>query len=145
MFYWNVARTIYTNHKKSPLTVEEPIRVVIITRPRPHCLKVFYNQATPDGLGHFHLVNWYDADDLGLSKVPLLPPPAMVYRNFNGRTLSIPVIHVRTMNYKSKKDFIVYPLVASLELCRIQQRYCQFDQPHGAERHTGFGACRWRS
>lgn len=94
MFYWNVSRTIYTHHRKSPLQVSEPIRVVIITRPRPHCLNVFYNQATPDGLGHFHLVNWYDADDLGIERVPLLPPPEVVYRNFNGRTLLIPVIHV---------------------------------------------------
>lgn len=94
MFYWKVATTIYTHPKKSPLTVSEPIRVVIITRPRPHCLKVFYNQATPDGHGHFHMVNLYDADDLGILKVPLLPLPELVYRNFNGRTLSIPVIHV---------------------------------------------------
>lgn len=100
MFYWNVSSTIYVKHSyKSPLRVTEPIRVVIITRPRPHCLNVFYNQATPDGFGQFKLVNWYDADDLGILKVPLLPLPEMVYRNFNGRTLLIPVIHVYNLQF----------------------------------------------
>lgn len=72
----------------------EAVRIVLITRPRPNCLCVFYNRAQSDGLGNFQLVNRYDADDLGLRGVPLLPSPRRVYRNFGGRTLLIPVIHV---------------------------------------------------
>lgn len=82
------------------LRLAEAVRIVLITRPRPNCLCVFYNQATSDGRGRYTFVNRYDADDLGLKSVPLLPSPSKVYRNFYGRTLLIPVIHVR----RSKLD-----------------------------------------
>lgn len=58
-------------------------------------LRVYYNQATPHDRGELKLVNWYDANSLGLFKVPLLPSPKDVYRNFEGRSLSIPIIHVK--------------------------------------------------
>lgn len=68
--------------------------MVLIIRPRLDVLRVYYNQATPHDKGELKLVNWYDANSLGLFKVPLLPSPKDVYRNFEGRALSIPIIHV---------------------------------------------------
>lgn len=93
MFFWN-AKNIPL---KSSLSLEEPLRVLIVTWPRGNVLKVYYNQATPDGYGDLNVVNWYDSNSLGLHKNPLIPNPASVYSNFRGRTLSIPVIHVRNI------------------------------------------------
>lgn len=78
--------------------------MVLIIRPRLDVLRVYYNQASPHDKGELTLVNWYDANSLGLSKVPLLPSPKDVYRNFEGRVLSIPIIHV---NFIKKFNFIL--------------------------------------
>lgn len=40
------------------------------------------------------MVSWYDGDNLGLSKEPLLPLAKNVYSNFQGRVFRVPVFHV---------------------------------------------------
>lgn len=70
---------------------------MLIIRPRLDVLRVYYNQALPYDKGEFTLVNWYDANSLGLFKIPLFPSSKDVYSNFGGRVLSIPIIHVTAM------------------------------------------------
>ncbi|XP_060666580.1 ionotropic receptor 40a-like [Drosophila nasuta] len=73
---------------------EEPMRAVVITRPRPKAFRIYYNQAAPTGTSQLRLVNWYDSDNLGLQRTPLLPSAASVYSNFEGRVFRVPVFHV---------------------------------------------------
>ncbi|XP_059621792.1 ionotropic receptor 40a-like [Phlebotomus argentipes] len=89
MFFWG------SRHppKKATLYLKEPLKVVILTTPRPNVLRLYYNQATPAEIGVLTFVNWYDGNSLGLFKVPVLPRPDDVYQNLRGRILSIPVIH----------------------------------------------------
>lgn len=91
LFFWNAT---HLPKRRLDYNFAEPFRVVLIIRPRLDVLRVYYNQATPHNKGELKLVNWYDANSLGLFKVPLLPKPKDVYRNFEGRSLSIPIIHV---------------------------------------------------
>ncbi|KAJ6637314.1 Ionotropic receptor 40a, partial [Pseudolycoriella hygida] len=88
IFFWNATHLPKSRHRFA-----EPFRLVFVIRPRLDVLRVYYNQATPNNRGELKLVNWYDANSLGLFKVPLLPSPKDVYRNFEGRVLSIPIIH----------------------------------------------------
>lgn len=94
VFFWNSTRL---PKRRFAYHFEEPFRIVLIIRPRLDVLRVYYNQATPHDNGELKLVNWYDANSLGLFKVPLLPSPKDVYRNFEGRVLSIPIIHVNNL------------------------------------------------
>lgn len=112
MFYWNgtrapcgssvgqrrhrAHRTVQRRRSRRP-RLAEAVRIVLVTRPRPRCLHVLYNRASSGcGIsGRFERVNRYDADDLGLHGVPLLPSAQRVYSDFGGRTLVVPVIHVR--------------------------------------------------
>lgn len=90
MFFWNL-RAI---PKKYKWNLKEPLRVVIITRPRENVFRVFYNQADASGDGRLKIVNWYDGENLGLNATPLLKITSKVYKDFHGRIFNIPVIHV---------------------------------------------------
>ncbi|KAH8376556.1 hypothetical protein KR093_000113, partial [Drosophila rubida] len=89
IFYWGA--------KQPPSAMrvrfEEPMRAVVITRPRPKAFRIYYNQASPTGTSQLRLVNWYDSDNLGLQRTPLLPSAASVYANFEGRVFRVPVFH----------------------------------------------------
>ncbi|XP_036215895.2 ionotropic receptor 40a [Bactrocera oleae] len=87
IFYWGAKHP----PKANEVRFEEPMRAVVITRPRKKAFRIYYNQAVPDGVSNLRLVNWYDGDNLGLQKVPLLPNAATVYSNFNGRVFRVPV------------------------------------------------------
>ncbi|XP_055678185.1 ionotropic receptor 40a [Lutzomyia longipalpis] len=89
IFYWGS----HSLPRKNSLNLKEPLKVVILTTPRPNVLRIYYNQATPDGKGILVLVNWYDGNSLGLFRFPVLPEIAHVYSDFDGRVLIIPVIH----------------------------------------------------
>nr|QKN21166.1 ionotropic receptor [Zeugodacus cucurbitae] len=89
IFYWGAKHP----PKAQEVRFEEPMRAVVITRPRKKAFRIYYNQAVPDGVSNLRLVNWYDGDNLGLQKVPLLPNAATVYSNFNGRVFRVPVFH----------------------------------------------------
>ncbi|XP_012160597.1 ionotropic receptor 40a [Ceratitis capitata] len=89
IFYWGAKHP----PKANEVRFEEPMRAVVITRPRKKAFRIYYNQAVPDGVSNLRLVNWYDGDNLGLQKVPLLPNAASVYSNFNGRVFRVPVFH----------------------------------------------------
>lgn len=56
--------------------------------------RIYYNQGTPDGLGNLKLANIYNGDSMIFSNHPLLPSATAVYKNFMGRVLYIPVVHV---------------------------------------------------
>jgi hypothetical protein len=56
--------------------------------------RVYYNQATSSREGTLSFVNWFDGNGQGLYKDPLLPDAAEIYKNFDGRFLYVPVIHV---------------------------------------------------
>ncbi|XP_055376394.1 ionotropic receptor 40a [Condylostylus longicornis] len=89
VFYWGAKSPPSAKYAR----FEEPLRVVIITRPREKAFRVFYNQAVPSGVSSLRLVNWYDGESLGLIKTPLLPSTSSVYSKFDGRIFKIPVIH----------------------------------------------------
>ncbi|XP_041448349.1 ionotropic receptor 40a-like [Drosophila obscura] len=89
IFYWG-ARWPPT---ASAMSFEEPMRAVVITRPRQKAFRIYYNQARPTSDGELRLVNWYDGDNLGLQRTPLLPPAGSVYANFEGRIFRVPVFH----------------------------------------------------
>uniref|UniRef100_A0A182LT48 Uncharacterized protein n=1 Tax=Anopheles culicifacies TaxID=139723 RepID=A0A182LT48_9DIPT len=99
IFYWGASQLPATlNHN----LLKEPFRVAIITNPRRNIFRVFYNQAKPNNRGDMLSVNWFDGNDMTFKRVPLLPSPTEVYKNFEGRVFSIPVIH------KPPWHFIVY-------------------------------------
>lgn len=75
--------------------------------------RIYYNQAYPDGLGRLCLVSWYDGDNLGLSKEPLLPSAKSVYSNLQGRVFRVPVFHVSRIFLK-KSNYIYTLLYFSL-------------------------------
>lgn len=83
--------------KHDDWNLNEPLRVVIITRPKANLFRVFYNQAISNRQGIFKIVNWFDSESLGLHKHPLLPNAAEIYKSFYGRVFYIPVIHVSNM------------------------------------------------
>lgn len=93
LFYWGEKDIRVA--KKMGLELREPLRVAYITHPRKKVYHIHYNMATPDGSGNLKLVNWYDANSLGLFREPLLPLREQVYKTLGGRMLYIPVIHVR--------------------------------------------------
>ncbi|XP_030377210.1 ionotropic receptor 40a [Scaptodrosophila lebanonensis] len=89
IFYWGAR----TPPKADTLRFESPMRAVVITRPRRNAFRIYYNQAVSTGESNLRLVNWYDADNLGLQRVPLLPSAATIYSNFQGRVFRVPVFH----------------------------------------------------
>ncbi|KAH8236079.1 hypothetical protein KR032_007796, partial [Drosophila birchii] len=89
VFYWG-ARWPPRPHT---LHFEEPMRVVVVTRPRHKAFRIYYNQARPSSDSQLRLVNWYDGDNLGLERIPLLPPALSIYSNFEGRVFTVPVFH----------------------------------------------------
>lgn len=90
IFYWG-ARWPPSGHT---LHLEEPLRAVVVTRPRHKAFRIYYNQAHPGSDSQLRLVNWYDGDNLGLQRSPLLPDALSVYANFEGRVFTVPVFHV---------------------------------------------------
>jgi len=90
IFFWGAKQPPNTTRVR----FEEPMRAVIITRPRRKAFRIYYNQGSPTGTSQLELVNWYDGDNLGLQKTPLLPSAAIVYSNFEGRVFRVPVFHV---------------------------------------------------
>lgn len=88
MFFWR-AKSL---PKTRTWNLDEPIRVVIIIRPRSTFFRIFYNQATAKYANTLRAVNVYD--ELGLKQYPLLPNAADAYKDFGGRTFYVPVIHV---------------------------------------------------
>nr|XP_043069712.1 ionotropic receptor 40a [Drosophila bipectinata] len=89
IFYWGANWL----PRASLLKFEEPLRAVVVTRPRKHAFRIYYNQAQPSKINHLQLVNWYDTNNLGLKRCPLLPSGASVYKNFDGRVFRVPVFH----------------------------------------------------
>ncbi|XP_065356439.1 ionotropic receptor 40a [Calliphora vicina] len=89
IFYWGAKYP----PKRAEVNFREPVRAVVITRPRKRAFRIYYNQAYADGLGRLKLVSWYDGDNLGLSKEPLLSLAKTVYSNFQGRVFRVPVFH----------------------------------------------------
>ncbi|TDG46101.1 hypothetical protein AWZ03_007443 [Drosophila navojoa] len=89
MFYWGASKP----PNATRVNFEQPMRAVVITRPRPNAFRIYYNQAMPTAKSQLRLVNWYDGDNLGLQKTPLLPSAASVYANFQGRLFHVPVFH----------------------------------------------------
>ncbi|XP_068150991.1 ionotropic receptor 40a [Drosophila tropicalis] len=103
IYYWGAIAP----PKPSRLRLEEPMRAVIITRPRPKAFRIYYNQARPTGVSQLKLVNWYDGENLGLQKTPLLPSAGMIYSNFEGREFRVPVFHSPPwfwVNYNNNSD-----------------------------------------
>ncbi|XP_049285684.1 ionotropic receptor 40a isoform X2 [Anopheles funestus] len=104
IFYWGASQLPATlNHN----LLKEPFRVAIITNPRRNIFRIFYNQAKPNNRGDMVSVNWFDGNDMTFKRVPLLPSPTEVYKNFDGRIFSIPVIH------KPPWHFIIYGNVST--------------------------------
>ncbi|XP_030556123.1 ionotropic receptor 40a, partial [Drosophila novamexicana] len=89
IFYWGARQP----PNATRVSFEEPMRAVVITRPRRKAFRIYYNQALPTGTSQLRLVNWYDGDNLGLQKTPLLPSAATVYANLDGRVFRVPVFH----------------------------------------------------
>lgn len=121
IFYWG-ARQLPSSSMPH-MRFEEPMRAVVITRPRRKAFRIYYNQAVPTGTSQLRLVNWYDGDNLGLQKTPLLPSAATVYANFEGRVFRVPVFHVSIAKViKFSKGFdLLIPAVATLVLGKLQQ------------------------
>ncbi|XP_058468079.1 ionotropic receptor 40a [Malaya genurostris] len=90
IFYWG-AKNVPTNLDRSLL--REPLRVAVITNPRRNIFRIFYNQAKPNNHGKLLSANWFDGNDMTFKRTPLLPTPTEVYKNFEGRVFTIPVIH----------------------------------------------------
>lgn len=91
IFYWGTTRL--PNDLDQSL-LKEPLRVAVITNPRKNIFRIFYNQANPNNRGELMSANWFDGNDMTFRRVPLLPVPTEVYKNFGGRVFIIPVIHV---------------------------------------------------
>uniref|UniRef100_A0A182SQT1 Ionotropic glutamate receptor C-terminal domain-containing protein n=1 Tax=Anopheles maculatus TaxID=74869 RepID=A0A182SQT1_9DIPT len=104
IFYWGASQLPAT---LNPNMLKEPFRVAVITNPRRNIFRIFYNQAKPNNRGDMLSVNWFDGNDMTFKRVPLLPSPTEVYKNFQGRIFSIPVIH------KPPWHFIVYGNVSA--------------------------------
>ncbi|XP_055587468.1 ionotropic receptor 40a [Uranotaenia lowii] len=90
MFYWGAAKV---PQDLDPSLMREPLRVSVITSPRKNVFRIFYNQAKPNNRGLLLSANWFDGNDMTFQKTPLLPTPTDVYKNFEGRVFTIPVIH----------------------------------------------------
>ncbi|XP_037731414.1 ionotropic receptor 40a-like [Drosophila subpulchrella] len=89
IFYWG-ARLPPSSRAVS---FREPLRAVVITCPRQNAFRIYYNQARPCSVSQLQLVNWYDGENLGLQRIPVLPTAASVYANFGGRIFRVPVFH----------------------------------------------------
>ncbi|XP_046660922.1 LOW QUALITY PROTEIN: ionotropic receptor 40a-like [Homalodisca vitripennis] len=89
MFYWREVKP--TLNFKTHLI--EAMRVCIVINRQPGTYQVYYSQAQPSGRSLLQLVNWWSARTGGLYRHPLLPPADKVYKDFNGRTFYIPVLH----------------------------------------------------
>lgn len=74
--------------------LQDPLRAAFITNPRHFVYRVYYNQNTSSNDGKLKLVNWFDGNNLGLNKEPLLSDVKNVYQSFNERHFIVPVIHV---------------------------------------------------
>ncbi|XP_053698504.1 ionotropic receptor 40a [Sabethes cyaneus] len=99
IFFWG-AKRVPTDLDRSLL--KEPLRVAVITNPRKNVFRIFYNQAKPNNHGELLSANWFDGNDMTFKTVPLLPTPTEVYKNFEGRVFTIPVIH------KPPWHFVIY-------------------------------------
>uniref|UniRef100_A0A1B0FLG7 Ionotropic glutamate receptor C-terminal domain-containing protein n=1 Tax=Glossina morsitans morsitans TaxID=37546 RepID=A0A1B0FLG7_GLOMM len=100
IFYWGAKYP----PKRSEIQFSEPLRAVVVTRPRNQAFRIYYNQAVSNNNGQLSLVSWYDGENLGLSKEPLLPLASSVYANFHGRVFRVPVFHSPPwfwVNYKN--------------------------------------------
>lgn len=93
------------------LKVQGSTPTLLLSTPKNVCVTIFYktnksfrlyyNQATPDGNGDFKFVNWYDGNkSSGVYRSPFLPTSASVYKNFEGRILRVPVIHVNNLIFQ---------------------------------------------
>ncbi|XP_059061371.1 ionotropic receptor 40a [Achroia grisella] len=114
-------------------TIREAMRVAVITNPRDGVFRVYYNQATPDRLHHFTLVNWWSGS---LYKSPVLPPADKVYQNFKGRVFRVPVLHAppwhfvkynndSTVNVTGGRDDKLLALLSK----KLNFRYKYYDPP----------------
>lgn len=59
--------------------------------------RVYFNQGLSHKKHHLSLVNWW-IYGIGLYQYPTVPPATHIYKNFNGRTILVPVIHVSKIN-----------------------------------------------
>uniref|UniRef100_A0AAG5CQ07 Ionotropic glutamate receptor L-glutamate and glycine-binding domain-containing protein n=1 Tax=Anopheles atroparvus TaxID=41427 RepID=A0AAG5CQ07_ANOAO len=90
IFYWGATQL---PKRLNSVLLKEPFRVAVITNPRKNIYRIFYNQAKPNNRGEMLSSNWFDGNDMTFKRMPLLPSPTEVYKNFEGRIFSIPVIH----------------------------------------------------
>ncbi|CAH0381550.1 unnamed protein product [Bemisia tabaci] len=133
---------------KKPMTtfflreqIIEAARVCVITNSKPDLYKVFYNQASSDGLSNLKLVNWWSLEK-GLFRQPLLPDPRQIYKNFHRREFEVPVLHKPPWNFVSytndsirviggRDDKLIFLLASKFKF-----RYTYIDPP---ERIQGAG------
>ncbi|XP_031329082.1 ionotropic receptor 40a [Photinus pyralis] len=72
--------------------MNEFMKIIVITNPRPGTYRLYYNQALSYKRHHLEMVNWWNSVD-GLFRRPTLPSPGSIFNNFNGKVFKIPVIH----------------------------------------------------
>lgn len=90
IFFWN-AKCLPSVH----WNLREPLWAVMITNPRPFVYRIYYNQKTSSNVGKMGLVNWFDGNNLGLNREPILSHVKNIYKDFNGRIFIVPVVHVK--------------------------------------------------
>lgn len=95
IFYWGATQLTW---RLDSALLKEPFRVAVITNPRRNIFRIYYNQAKPNNRGEMLSANWFDGNDMTFKRIPLLPTPTEVYKNFEGRIFNIPVIHVSDSN-----------------------------------------------
>lgn len=75
--------------------MREPLRTIMITRPKSFVYDIFYNQVSSSNRGALELVNRYDGNNLGWQDDELLATKVENnYENLNQRMMIVPVTHV---------------------------------------------------
>ncbi|XP_026328485.1 ionotropic receptor 40a [Hyposmocoma kahamanoa] len=133
IFYWPygaVSKTFLT-------TINEAMRVAVITNPKTSVFRIYYNQASPNRLHHLSLVNWWSGR---LYKSPVVPPADKVYHDFQGRMFDVPVLHAppwhfvkynndSTVNVTGGRDDKLLALLAK----KLNFRYRYYDPPERSQ------------
>ncbi|KAK5647663.1 hypothetical protein RI129_002555 [Pyrocoelia pectoralis] len=88
IFYWPEKRI----NRFFIRSMNEFMKIVVLTNPRPGTYRIYYNQALSHKKHHLEMVNWWNSVD-GLFRRPTLPSPKTIFNNFNGKVFKIPVIH----------------------------------------------------
>lgn len=93
--FWFHSRKLTEKSHGNKWKLDELFRVMVIMSPRPNLFRIYYNQVNAKDVSRLYSYNWYDVDENPhFRHFPLLPYDRDTYKNFNGRTFYIPVIHV---------------------------------------------------